>query len=48
MHPNSCYISNNDDTPWELINRNRVHDVTDIFEYMGSDDDEDENPDDEE
>ena len=47
MHPNSCYISSNDDTPWELINRNRIYDVNDIFEYINSyDDNDDENDDD--
>jgi hypothetical protein len=50
MHPNSCYISNNDDIPWGLINRNRIFDIGDLIGYMIQtidDDEEDYESDDE-
>lgn len=44
IHPRAFYITNDDDSPWSLISKNRIFHITDIIDHFHShheDNDED-------
>lgn len=48
IHPRSFYITNDDDSPWNLISRNRIYEIADIVEHLQTPDTDFDEEDDEE